>query len=90
MSASAPLIVMPVIVIALLLPTVFEANVPLIPATDMETVSPLTTPESAADDVTSWSYASVVASYTRLLAVMPVTVNVFAVTDAEVDGWVRV
>ena len=45
--------VIPVMVIALLFPTVFEANVPLIPATDMDTVSPLTTPESAADEVTS-------------------------------------
>ena len=43
----------PEIVMTLLAPTVLSANVPLMPVRDMETVSPLTIPTSAAESVTS-------------------------------------
>ena len=45
--------VMPVMVIGLLLPTMDVAKVPLMFANDIVTTSSVTTPESAADEVTS-------------------------------------
>ena len=52
------------------------------------TASPDSTPERAAEPFTRSAVADVVASYTRLLAVMPETVRVLAVTLALAAGCV--
>ena len=64
-------------------PMVLLAKVAVADVVDRLTVSPATTPDNAADPVTSCAVADVVASYSRLLAVMPVTVKFFAVTVTE-------
>ena len=61
-------------------PTFLSANVAVADVVDSVTLSPDTTPESEAEPMTSWSVAAFVASYVRLLAVMPVTVKALAVT----------
>ena len=74
----------------LLVPIVFVAKLAVADAVESVTVSPLTTPDSAADPLFNNAVADVVASYSRLLAVIPVTVSSFAVIDAVVVGWVSV
>ena len=73
--------VRPAMVTCLPTPTSLLANVAEADPVFRLTMSPETTPDSAADPVTSCAVADVVASYSRLLAVMPVTVSPFAVTE---------
>ena len=63
------------------------ANVPVAPGVPSVTVSPLTTPTSDAPPVLR--VASVVLSYTLLLAVTPLTVRPNGVMFALVVGCVR-
>ena len=70
--------------------TVFVANVAVALDVDKVTLSPLKTPDSAAEFLFSSAVAESVALYSRLLAVMPVTVSSFAKIDALVVGWVSV
>ena len=74
----------------LLVPTFLLANVAVADAVDSETLSPLMTPASAAEFLFSSAVAESVALYSRLLAVMPVTVSSLAVMFADVVGWVSV
>ena len=78
--------VSPEIVTVFAVPTVLVANSAVAPLRSSPGVSPKTIPESAAEVVTSCEVASTVRSYTRLLAVMPVTVSVFAIIVAVVVG----
>ena len=80
----------PVIVIAFAAPTALSANAPAIPLVEMLTTSPLSTPTSAAEPVLRIDIALALALYTRSLAVIPLTVNIFAVMFAAVVGWVSV
>ena len=82
--------VSPAMVTCLPTPTFLLAKLAVANEVDSVTVSPLMTPESAAEPLLSNAVADVVASYSRLLAVMPVTVIVFAVMDAVAVGWVSV
>ena len=82
--------VMPEIVMVLVVPTVLVANSAEAPLWLRVTLSPETTPESAAEVLTSWDVASTVWLYTRLLAVIPVTVSALATIAADVVGWVSV
>ena len=86
MVASSPEMLRPATVIVLLLPTFLSANVAVADAVDSVTASPETTPESAAEPLFRSVVAELLPSYTLLLAVMPVTVRVFAVIDAVVVG----
>ena len=90
MPASVPEMVRPEIATVFPTPTVLSANAPATELVDNVTLSPLTTPASVADPETSCAVAFAVPSYTRLLAVMPVTVSSLAVMDAVVVGWVSV
>ena len=72
--------VMPAMVTCFPAPMVLFAKLAVADAVDRLTVSPATTPDRAADPVTRSAVADVVASYSRLLAVIPVTVRFFAVT----------
>ena len=90
MEASVPLMVSPAIVTVLPVPTVLSLNVAVAVEVESVTTSLPCLPTSAADPRTSWFVATLVASYVRLLAVMPDTVSSFAVILAEVVGWVSV
>ena len=70
--------------------TFLSANVAVADDVESVTVSPEMTPESAADALFNSAVAEFVASYSRSLAVMPVTVSSFAVMEAVVVGWVSV
>ena len=79
---------MPATETVLLLPTVFEENVPVADVVEMVTVSLEIMPTKAAeprfrDAVVFWSYV-------LLLAVTPETVRVLAMMFADVVGWVSV
>ena len=63
----------PVTVTVMPLPTFLSAKVPEAPERETDTRSPATTPDTLAPEVLS--VAVVVASYTLLLAVNPVTVS---------------
>ena len=80
----------PAIVTTLLVPTFLLANVAVAPAVESVTLSPLITPESAAEPLLRSAVAESVALYSRLLAVIQVTVSSLAVMFAEVVGWVSV
>ena len=69
-------------------PTLDVANVPTAVEVDNVTVSPAMTPTSEALPV--FKVAVVLASYTLLFAVMPVTVKALAVMFAVEVGWVNV
>ena len=71
-------------------PTFASANTAVNDAKLTETVSPLIMPDSAALFVLMRAVADVVALNSRDDVVMPVTVSVFAVMLAVVDGWVMV
>ena len=71
-------------VTALAVPTFLLANVPAMPAVEMVTTSPDTTPTNAGELVVS--DAVVFWSYVLLLAVMPVTVSSLAVISAVMVG----
>ena len=79
---------MPAIVIGLLLPIVLDAKVAVAALWSRVTVSLLSTPESAAAPFTRRLVADVVRSYSRLFAVIPVTVSGLAVTVPVNEGWV--
>ena len=89
-AAFAPLMVSPLIVIVLPVPTFLSANTPAAFVVDSVTVSPDSTPARTAEVVTSREVAAVVLSYTRFVAVMPVTVIVLTPILAVVLGWVSV
>ena len=74
----------------LLVSTAFVVNVAVADEVLSATVSPLMTPDSAAEPLLRSAVAELVASYSRLLAVMPVTVRSLARIDAVVVGWVMV
>ena len=74
----------------MLVPTVFDANVAVAPVVLSVTASMPITPFSAAEPLFRSDVAAVVASYTLLLAVIPVMVSAFAVMFAVVVGWVTV
>ena len=86
MAASVPLMVNPATVTVLPLPAVLSSNVAVAEAVESVTTSLPCLPTSAAEPSTSWFVALLVASYVRLLAVMPDTVSSFAVMDAVVVG----
>ena len=86
MPASVPEMVRPATVTVLLLSTLLLANVAVADEVDKVTTSPETTPDSAAEPVFNNAVADVVRSYSRLLAVMPVTVMFFAVMFAVAVG----
>ena len=68
---------MPLIVTVLLVPIALFANEAVAPLVSRVMVSLLWMPTSAAEPLLSNAVADVVASYTRLLAVMPLTVSSF-------------
>ena len=74
----------------MLVPTFLLAKVAVALDVDKETLSPLMTPDSAAEFLFNKAVAETVESYSRLLVVMPVTVRVFVVMFADVVGWVSV
>ena len=78
--------VLPLIVMFLFVPMEADAKAPLMLVVERVTVSFVTTPLSAADVVSSKLVALVVASYTRLVTVMPVIVRVSAQMVADVVG----
>ena len=80
--------VRPATLMVLLVPTFLLANVAVAPAVESVTLSPLMTPESAAEPLLRSAVAESVALYSRLLAVMPVTVSSLVVMFASVVGWV--
>ena len=80
----------PATVIVLPLPAVLSSNVAVAEEVERVTTSLPCLPTSAADPRTSWFVAILVASYVRLLAVMPDTVSSFAVMDADVVVWASV
>ena len=90
MVASVPEMVSPAMVTVFPVATFLSANVAVADDVESVTVSPEMTPESAADALFNSAVAELVASYSRLLAVMPVTVSVFAEISAVVVGWVSV
>ena len=90
MAASAPAMVLPAMVTVLLVPIVLVANVAVALAVLNVTVSPVSLPTSAAELLFNNAVASTVESYTRSLAVIPLTVSVFTVMLAVVVGWVSV
>ena len=70
----------------LFVPTFLLAKLAVADAVESVTVSPLMTPDNAAEPLLSRAVAESVPSYSRLLAVMPVTASAFAVMDAVVVG----
>ena len=85
-----PLIVRPVSVMIFDVPTPFVANVAAAEAVERMTVSLPCLPDSAAEPSERSAVAAVVESYTRLLAVIPVTVSSFVKILAVVVGCVSV
>ena len=81
--------VSPAMVTCLPTPMFLLAKLAVADVVDNVTVSPLITPDNAAEPFTNNAVADVVPSYSRLLAVMPVTVSSFVVTSAVVCGWVN-
>ena len=71
---------------AFAVPTVFAAKEPAIDEVLRFTVSLVSTPTRTAEVVSNSAVALVEALYTRLLVLMPLTVNVFAVMLAVVVG----
>ena len=84
MPASAPLMVLPVMVTTLLVPTFLLAKVPAADVVLRVTVSPETLPTSAAEPFTK--VAVVLALYTLFDAVMPEMMSSLAVMLAVVVG----
>ena len=82
--------VMPEIVIVFALPTFLLAKDPVMEAVERLTASPDSTPDNAAPVVSKTDVAELDALYTRLLAVMPVTVSVFSVIEPVAVGCTRV
>ena len=82
--------VLPIMVTVLPVPTVFVANVAVAPVVLNVTASAPITPLNAAEPLFNKDVAAVVASYTLLLAVMPVMVRAFAVMFAVAVGCVTV
>ena len=82
--------VRPLIVMIFPVPFALLANTPVADDVDSVTASAPMTPARAADPLMRREVAAVVPSYTLLLAVMPVTVRVFAVMFAVAVGWVSV
>ena len=82
--------VIPEIVMAFALPTFLFAKIPAMEEVERLTESPDSTPDNAALEVSSVEVAFAEALYTRLLAVMPVTVMVFAVTAPVTVGCINV
>ena len=80
--------VIPVIVTLFPTPMDLLANVAVAAEWFSVTVSLASTPDKAADDLTRRAVAEVVRSYTRPLAVMPVTVNALEVMVPVSDGCV--
>ena len=80
--------VSPVMVTVFPSPMFLSANVAAADDVERLTVSPDSTPDNAAEPFTRSAVAEVDASYTRLLAVMPVTVMFLAVMFAVVVGCV--
>ena len=77
-------------VTTLFVPTFLLAKVAVAAVVTSDTVSFVSTPTNAAEALFNNAVADVVALYTRLLAVMPLTVRVFTVMLAVVVGWVSV
>ena len=86
MPASAPLIVMPEMVIGLLVPIFLFAKVAVAELWLSVTVSPVSTPDSAAEVFTRSDVATADASYTRSVAVMPMTVRILRTIEAVTVG----
>ena len=76
--------------IVLPVPTFFVSKAAVAFATERLTASEPCVPTRLALPVFSRLVASVVALYTRLFAEIPITVNVLAVIEAEVVGWISV
>ena len=72
------------------LPAFLSSNDAVAPAVDRVTSSPETLPERAAVPVESRLVADTVRSYTRLLAVMLITLSVLGEIRAVPTGWVTV
>ena len=77
-------------VMAFALPMFLVAKFPAMEAVERITESPLSRPDNAALEVSSVEVALAEALYTRLLAVMPVTVMVFAVIEPVTVGCTKV
>ena len=82
--------VMPAMVTVFALPTFLFANDPAIEAVERLTASPDSTPDNAAFVVSRTDVAESDALYTRLLAVIPVTVMVFSVIEPVAVGCTKV
>ena len=78
--------VMPVMVICLLVPMFLFAKVAVAELWLSVTVSPVSTPDSAAEVFTRSDVATADASYTRSVAVMPVTVRILRTMEAVTVG----
>ena len=90
MVESVPEIDRPARVMTLLVPTFLLAKVAVALDVDRVTLSPPITPESEAEFLLRSAVAESVALYSRLFAVMPVTVSVFLEMSAVAVGWVSV
>ena len=90
MAASVPLMERPVMVMGFAVPTFLLANVPAIEPVESVTTSFVSTPDNAAFVVSRTEVADSLALYTRLLAVIPVTVSVFSVIEPVVVGCTKV
>ena len=77
---------MPEMVIGLLVPMFLFAKLAVAALWFSVTVSPVSTPDSAADVFTSSEVATADASYTRSVAVMPVTVRILRTMEAVTVG----
>ena len=78
--------VTPVMVIGLLVPMFLFAKVAVAALWLSVTMSPVSTPDSADEVFTRSDVATADALYTRLVAVMPVTVRILRTMDAVTVG----